>query len=1268
MDQRENDDAEVGRRYKAPYTGHHQIPTIQQYHQDKEDRKTNYASPNAHRSRGSGSDSDAANRYLDSNEHSEDPSQDEGPEAEDGQSGSMNKSTGRQGDDGEQAVTEDTSEALGYLPDPKKRRKALGKRRGDRAEREVTDPVTHLPVRIHDLQASDLKRVPENLAPPGLDSRTATGLQAKSKTDDDLKSEAAEIQRYHHELENLFPPPEYDAVKNQLIGVYSKGIVAGLVSMAIVAYIFLAFERGLGGDAGGLFAYMTGTGLTLAGMAALIAIIAGVRTWMSNKISNIWEEELWHAQRHDGSNQNDNDDPDIQESTHWLNNMLTSIWPIVNPDLFISLADTLEDVMQASLPSIVRMVSIEDIGQGSESIRILGVRWLPTGAAARSVDSSGKISQERNPDQTNDRAVPGEGNVDQKAEENEDNPDNTTNGKPKKNEATPQQQTQIAEGMEAEEGDFINLEVAFAYRTRSSAQKFKDRAKHAHLYIAFYLPGRIKLPVYVDLRGVVGIARLRLQITPDPPFFSLCTFTFLGQPKVDVACLPLTRKGLNIMDLPLISNFVQTAIDAAMAEYVAPKSMTLDLKDMLAGDDFKKDTIARGVVVCKIKRAFDFKQGDAAIPLIRDGSADPYVTLGWAKFVKPLWSTRVIINEMEPHWEETGFLLVTPDELNVDERLRVQLWDSDRMTADDDLGRIEIDLKKLMRDPETRGRMSDRIDGFKALKAGEGMPGKLEWSVGYFAKSHIRQCQFENQTAEPDIRTKEKLEQVVNETSERKLRETKHDESSEREQIRLQQYKEIEDRMIISAPPLSDYPSGTLAIQIHECTGLEVRALHNAARHNDDNEHSDEEEQSDELPSSYCNIIINHEKVYRTRVKPKNQKPFFNAGTERFIRDWRNTMIHIAVRDSRIHEDDPLLGLVRLSLGDVFRHRCQINNSYPLYGGVGYGRVRISLVFRSVEMQAPQNLIGWNYGTLVIKPKITAKDLPSDLHGLKLKLETSISSGHMYSKSDDEPGHHWKTTKDKRLLLAVRKRYSAPLVIQFRKDRHLLHKNKTAAFAVLWLIDLSDDEEQEITLSVWKGDLKRATTCYLRECGEKVGEIKLTLTFCKGLDKAHRKLASKDPSLRDVMEVIEASDFAERENNKQQIGATTSVKDKGINDHIGRDPTKDKPHSLDSDSADSSDSYSDADAEPSRPTTADAPSNPLAQNRELEKSGDRDLGSAMTDYKTHARQMHRRHRGIMQYKSARTMWWMKHKVSNAQDRISDVFSHHDRGSGIETEA
>ena len=119
---------------------------------------------------------------------------------------------------------------------------------------------------------------------------------------------------------------------------------------------------------------------------------------------------------------------------------------------------------------------------------------------------------------------------------------------------------------------------------------------------------------------------MRLQLTPEPPFFSLATITLLGQPKADLSCVPLTKHGLNIMDVPLISSFVQSSIDAALAEYVALKSLTLDLKGMLVGDDFKKDTTARGVVIVRIKKARDFKEGDGSLGPLKKGSSDPYVT------------------------------------------------------------------------------------------------------------------------------------------------------------------------------------------------------------------------------------------------------------------------------------------------------------------------------------------------------------------------------------------------------------------------------------------------------------------------------------------------------------------------------------------------------------------------------------------------------------------------------------------------------------------
>lgn len=124
--------------------------------------------------------------------------------------------------------------------------------------------------------------------------------------------------------------------------------------------------------------------------------------------------------------------------------------------------------MQASLPSLVRMVAVQDLGQGSEALRILGVRWLPTGAAARSVNSDGKLKSPE--EEKGDRTVQddGEGDSSQPAHDT----------------------------MEAEEGDFVNAEIAFAYRP-STGRGIKSRAKHAHLYLAFYLPSKVKLRRYI---------------------------------------------------------------------------------------------------------------------------------------------------------------------------------------------------------------------------------------------------------------------------------------------------------------------------------------------------------------------------------------------------------------------------------------------------------------------------------------------------------------------------------------------------------------------------------------------------------------------------------------------------------------------------------------------------------------------------------------------------------------------------------------------------
>ena len=360
-----------------------------------------------------------------------------------------------------------------------------------------------------------------------------------------------------------------------------------------------------------------------------------------------------------------------------------------------------------------------------------------------------------------------------------------------------------------------------------------------------------------------------------------------------MSCMPLTKKGLNIMDLPLISNFVQTSIDAAMSEYVAPKSQTLDLKAMLAGDDFKKDTLARGVMVVRIKRAFDFKEGDVSIPLISSGGSDPYVSLGWAKYGKSAWSTRVILNEMHPYFEETGYVLVSPEELNADESLRLQLWDSDRVTADDHLGMIEIPLKELMKDERSNGRMWDRTDPFKAFEAGEPMPGRLDWSVGYFSKTRLTDDQVRDAMDDDcDIKTVQQLKNKIEAQSTRKLREAAMNENAEVEQQKTQDWLAAQIDMITSLPPPQEHLSGILSIQIHQIDGLEFEKI-SKARDPDGGDRNDfKEETGESLPNSYCTIILNHQTVYKTRTKPRNSKPFVSLLPAPFHFEVREILIH----------------------------------------------------------------------------------------------------------------------------------------------------------------------------------------------------------------------------------------------------------------------------------------------------------------------------------------------------------------------------------------
>lgn len=508
------DESASSRTTQAPYGERHPIPTISGYQDRKQERQEDSEAtlprPNiqhvAAKSEGDHGLLDSTKRFLHLDGHINDETVNEqhpynsynrnvqgnppDSEAKNDHRDSIPKEDGGQDASEQSTRLKDTSEAVDNTLDPRQKRKNMKNMKRDHAPREVTDPVTHLKVLVHDSTNKELRTVPENEPPPGSNHRNATSTSAGFKTKSELEQERQEQQGAHQQMEKLFPPPNFAATKEDIASVYSLAFTIGTGSLLFVALALLVGSHLISSAAemqrSWFHTLLSLSLLLIFGVAAGGGIIWGIRGWLIHRINDIWDEEVWDSAR---KQEQENVNSPTPESTQWLNSLLSSVWPLINPDLFTSLADTLEDVMQASLPKLVRMVSVEDLGQGNEAIHILGVRWLPTGAAAKTVSKDGNIKSDK--DQS-DRKVPGQGEVD-----DETKPDDKASSEKDEQSKADEQKKEgedenIAEGMEAEEGDFVNVEVGFSYRASSSGKGIKEKSKNAHLFLAFYLPGGIR--------------------------------------------------------------------------------------------------------------------------------------------------------------------------------------------------------------------------------------------------------------------------------------------------------------------------------------------------------------------------------------------------------------------------------------------------------------------------------------------------------------------------------------------------------------------------------------------------------------------------------------------------------------------------------------------------------------------------------------------------------------------------------------------------------
>ncbi len=800
-----------------------------------------------------------------------------------------------------------------------------------------------------------------------------------------------------------------------------------------------------------------------------ICISSGVFLWVKKLVQSGREQE-WASEQTRGETATANL---IPESVEWMNSLVGVFWGLVNPDMFTGVADTLEDVMQASVPGIIENVRVAGINQGNNPIRILSLRALPDAHVKEMKDDIHKQNSERK---------------------------------------DPQELAADEEG-----GDYYNIECSFAYHAKPSGKGVSAKARNMHMQLVFYLGIKglfgVPLPIWVELQGLVGTVRLRLQMSPEPPFLKALTFTLMGLPKVQAGCMPMLESNVNILNLPLISKFVNYAIGAATAEYVAPKSMTLDMGKLLKGDDIQKDTGALGVLWIRIHKATGLSKQDRKGS--QGGGSDPYITVSFSKYGKPMYCTRVIQDDLNPIWEETCALLVTPDLIKVDEQLSMELWDSDRSTADDVVGKVELSMQKMIQHP---GKMYPQVSKLRGTKVDSEMPGELHWEVGYFGKPQFR----------PALRTHGKDVNLPDTLKGKKeLQDDKGAVDNE------------DEYAVVHTPPDPLWPSGICSVVVHQIVNLEMENTmgsngNRKGREFEPARQSGEtkEEESKKLPSSYCTILFNDELVYRTRAKVVSSKPIFNAGTERFMRDWRSGIVTVTVRDQRMRQHDPILGVVPLKLSDILQTSSQVTRWYPLDGGIGFGRIRISLLFRSVETRLPPNMLGWDVGTFeFMSEKILATGYTNIA---KIKMRTGGSTGSIgrkhCRKTDEGDGVFWDLAKKEgknNVRLPIKHRYRSPIIFEL----HKAGSRKADAYAVIWLHHLEDDREVGINIPIWKTDRgMRLCQNYITEENfhdipdlkvEEVGRLQFKGRFKAGTDEDHARFVSDNGS-RETMETWEA--------------------------------------------------------------------------------------------------------------------------------------------------
>ena len=239
---------------------------------------------------------------------------------------------------------------------------------------------------------------------------------------------------------------------------------------------------------------------------------------------------------------------------------------------------------------------------------------------------------------------------------------------------------------------------------------------------------------------------------------------------------------------------------------------------------------------------------------------------------------------------------------------------------------------------------------------------------------------------------------------------------------------------------------------------------------------------------------------------------------------------------------------------------------FPMTGGLGWGRLRLSLLWKPVDLHLPPHISGFEIATLEIK-SVSATDLSKraqrsisvvvetendrctltspgeevDAGRSTLTLHRTPSRGTVSSfVPEDAAELEWEITRS--IRLAVEYRQSCSVLISFVTRSGVFKKKRVVGLAILRLNDCADGEECHRRIPIFEtsvtGDAMKAAQKFHQQAKSGEGEgstptgrdepkligfVSLGFVVHAGISRAHRKLCKRDLRFRNVYEAWEAA-------------------------------------------------------------------------------------------------------------------------------------------------